>query len=159
MKLPLLILGLCVALPAQADIYKHVDASGQVTYTDRPAKGAKRLDLEPAPTPQPRAYGRGADTEHKRDNVSSTPASFPRVDTEVQRKRDNVRRSVLEDELHNEEHALEDAVAAKKDGESLRMGEKASSPSYIIRMDKLETNIKLHRNNINALRKELSTIK
>lgn len=159
MKLPVLILGFCVVLPTQADIYKHVDASGQVTYTDRPVKGAKRLDLEPAPTPQIRTEGRSVDTERKREAVTSTPASFPRVDTDVQRKRDNVRRNVLEDELHKEEDALADAVAAKKEGETLRVGEKVSSPSYITRMGKLESSIKLHRDNINALRKELSTIK
>lgn len=158
MKFSILILGLCVALPAQADIYKHVDASGQVTYTDRPVKGAKRLDLEPAATPVTHTVN-GTNTPRKRETANPTPISFPRVEADVQRKRDNVRRNVLEDELRNEEQALADAVAAKRDGEVLRPGEKISSPAYITRTDKLDNTIKLHRDNINALRKELSSVK
>jgi hypothetical protein len=158
MKLPFLIFSLCAVVPAHADIYKHIDASGQVTYTDRPIKGAKRLDLGPVATPMVRS-GNAAESAHRKAPVDTTPSSFPRVDADVQRQRDNVRRNVLEDELHTEEQALTDAVTARKDGEALRPGEKVSSPAYIARLDKLDSNIKLHRDNINALRKELSSVK
>lgn len=158
MKLSILILGLCAAVSAHADIYKHVDASGQVTYTDRPVKGAKRLDLGPVATPVTH-NANGVNAARKKGAAGTAPLDFPRVDSDVQRKRDNVRRNVLEDELGKEEQALADALAAKKDGEALRPGEKASSPGYITRTDKLDSNIKLHRDNINALRKELSSVK
>jgi hypothetical protein len=158
MKLPFLIFSLCAVVSAHADIYKHIDASGQVTYTDRPVKGAKRLDLGPVATPVIRS-GNAVESEHKKSSIGTTLSSFPRVDANVQRQRDNVRRNVLEDELHTEEQALTDAVAAKKDGEALRSGEKVSSPAYLTRIDKLDNNIKLHRDNINALRKELSSVK
>lgn len=158
MKLSILVLGLCLAVSAHADIYKHIDASGRVTYTDRPVKGAKRLDLGPVATPITH-NANSANPARKGESVSTTPLNFPRVDRDVQRKRDNVRRNVLEDELNTEEQALSDAVTAKKDGEVLRPGEKVSSPSYITRTEKLDNNIKLHRDNINALRKELSSVK
>ncbi|ARU30267.1 hypothetical protein CAP31_00300 [Sulfuriferula sp. AH1] len=158
MKLSILVLGLCLAVPAHADIYKHIDASGQVTYTDRPVKGAKRLDLGPVATPITRNANNG-NPARKNESVSTTPLNFPRVNSDIQRKRDNVRRNVLEDELHVEEQALSDAVTAKKDGEVLRPGEKATSPGYITRTERLDSNIKLHRDNINALRKELSSVK
>ena len=150
-------LGLCSIASAHADIYKHVDASGQVTYTDRPIKGGKRLELEPAATSLPRATNNN--TAPKKASYNPTPVGFPRVDTDVQRKRDNVRRNVLEDELRAEEQGLAEAVMAKKEGEIPVSGEKTSSPSYIIRSDKLSNNIKLHRDNINALRRELSSVK
>ena len=35
---------------AQTTIYKHVDASGRVTYTNRPMSGAVAVDLEPLST-------------------------------------------------------------------------------------------------------------
>ena len=159
MKLSILVLGLCLAVPAHADIYKHVDASGEVTYTDRPIKGAKRLDLGPVATPVTRGNANSANPARKNESVNTTPLNFPRVDRDVQRKRDNLRRNVLEDELSAEEQALSDAVTAKKDGEALRPGEKPSSPSYITRTEKLDNNIRLHRDNINALRKELSSVK
>ncbi len=159
MKLAILIFGLCVVAPAHADIYKHVDAKGQVTYTDRPGKGSQRLDLEPAATPVVRDSSGDGNVPRKRASSNPTPINFPRVDTNVQRKRDDVRRTVLEDELNAEEKALADASSAKRDGETLRPGEQVSSPSYIKRTDKLDRNIKLHRDNINALRKELSSVK
>lgn len=158
MKLSILMLGLFSIATAHADIYKQVDASGQVTYTDRPIKGAKRLVLEPAATALPRTTNNNH-AATKKASLSPSPADFPRVDTDVQRKRDNVRRNVLEDELRAEEQALSEAVMAKKESEVPMSGEKTSSPSYIIRSDKLSNNIKLHRDNINALRKELSTVK
>ena len=158
MKLSILMLGLFGIATAHADIYKQVDASGQVTYTDHPIKGAKRLVLEPAATAIPRTIHNNH-APPKKINPTPSPADFPRVDTDVQRKRDNVRRNVLEDELRVEEQALAEAVMAKKEGEVPVSGEKISSPSYIMRSDKLNNNIKLHRDNINALRKELSTVK
>src|SRR6188474_3673359 len=35
---------------AQSTIYKHVDESGRITYTNRPMKGAVQMDLEPLTT-------------------------------------------------------------------------------------------------------------
>src|SRR5262245_51608342 len=35
---------------AQSTIYKHVDESGRITYTNRPMKGAVQLELEPLTT-------------------------------------------------------------------------------------------------------------
>lgn len=158
MKLSILMLGLFCIATAHADIYKQVDATGRVTYTDHPVKGAKRLVLEPAATAIPHT----ASNHHaapKRTYSNSTPAGFPRVESNVQRKRDNLRRNVLEDEMRAEELALAEAVMAKKEGEVPVSGEKTNSPGYLIRNDKLNNNIKLHRDNINALRKELGTIK
>ena len=35
---------------AQSTIYKHVDDSGRITYTNRPMKGAVAMELEPLTT-------------------------------------------------------------------------------------------------------------
>jgi len=158
MKLSVLMLGLCVAAPAHADMYKYIDASGRVTYTNQPIRGAQLMYREPAATPAVRPEN-GGNTARKKASANPAPIDFPRVNTDVQRKRDNVRRNVLEDELHAEELSLADAVAAKREGEVMRPGEKASSPGYITRTYKLDSDIKLHRDNINALRRELSSVK
>jgi len=149
MKAALLILGLIVSLPVHADIYKYVDESGQVTYTNLPRRGAKRLNLGPVET----------QAAPLRKKEAGTPANFPRVDSSTQRKRDDLRRSVLEDELRTEEHNLTEAVAAQKAGEILRSGEQPGSAGWRARTDKLRNIVKLHEDNISALKKELASVK
>ncbi len=149
MKAALLIIGLIVSIPVHAEIYKYVDESGQVTYTNLPRRGAKRLNLEPAETTAAPA----------RKKEASTPANFPRVDSNTQRKRDDLRRSVLQDELLTEERNLAEATAAQKAGEALRSGEQAGSASWRARTDKLRDIVKRHEDNIRALKKELASIK
>ena len=46
-------LAMAAAMPAafaQSTIYKHVDESGRVTYSNKPMKGAAVMDLEPLTT-------------------------------------------------------------------------------------------------------------
>ena len=155
MKLPILLLGCCVAFAAHADIYKRIDASGLVTYTDQPIKGAKRMNLVPLVTAAPPASSRKATAKA----TNPTPSGFPRVDSNTQNKRDDLRRNVLESELHTEQQAWADAIIAKKEGEKLHPGESASSPGYLGRLSKLDAVIKLHQDNVNSLDKELSSIK
>lgn len=150
MKAALLIIGLIVSLPVHAEIYKYVDESGQVTYTNLPRRGAKKLNLGPVDTPAAPAA---------RAKETTTPTDFPRVDSSTQRKRDDLRRTVLQDELRSEEHSLAEAIAAQKTGEALRSGEQAGSPSWRERTDKLRDSVKRHEDNIRALKKELASIK
>ena len=56
----LLLCALAIALPAQAEIYKYVDENGHVTYSNKPMKGGKKIELPeistmPAPKPPPPA--------------------------------------------------------------------------------------------------------
>lgn len=152
MKAALLIIGVIVSLPAHAEIYKYVDESGQVTYTNLPKRGAKPLNLGPVATP-------AAPAGNTRKKEMSSPANFPRVNSSTQRKRDDMRRSVLQDELRTEERNLAEATAAQKAGEVLRSGEQPGSASWRARSDKLRDIAKLHEDNIRALKKELANVK
>ena len=157
-RLTLFTLLLATTLSAHAEIYKHVAVNGEVTYTDKPVKGSKKLNLDPMPSAKP-ALTNSTTYRPPSSRNTTTPSDFPRVDNNTQNQRDSLRRRVLLDELRIEEQGLADAVTAKKEGETLHIGEKASSPGYITRIGKLDHAIKLHRDNINALRKELSTVK
>lgn len=63
MRLLLLVLGLTLALPATAEIYKWTDSDGHVVFSDQPHPGAQKLPEKevptipapklPAPSPQP----------------------------------------------------------------------------------------------------------
>ena len=111
---------------AHAEIYKHVDAQGRVTYSNVPMKGATKLNLDSLNT---------VPATRPRTSVAS-PSNFPKVDGDTQKKRDDTRRRILEEELTAEEKLLVEATA-KKDA----------------------TSIALHEKNVAALKKELSNIK
>jgi hypothetical protein len=105
---------------AQATIYKHVDDSGRVTYSNRPMKGAIVLDLEPLSTIPGLAVPSGAPVKMSAkapDKHGVKPAvavvtpkglanTVASVDRETQKSRDDVRRRILEDELTQEEKTL-----------------------------------------------------
>lgn len=150
-----------LALPAAAEIYKSVDENGRITYSNVPSKGAKKLDLEPLtsvpmPKAKPRATGAAPGAV---DNT--TPADFPRVDSETQKKRDTTRRGILEEELRSEEKMLEEARRAYDEGSrTLKLGEESkNSPKYLERMARLKDGVTTHENNIQAVRRELSNLK
>lgn len=115
-----------ISTAAHGEIYKQVDANGRVTYSNVPMKGAAKLNLEPINT---------IPASRPRTSVLS-PAGFPKVDSDTQKKRDDTRRKILEDELSAEEKMLAEA---------------RKTPS------KDET--ELHEKNVEALKKELANLK
>jgi len=134
-----------LSLAAHAEIYKQVDAEGHVTYSNVPTKGAAKLDLEPLsviPATKPKAAG--------------TPAGFPKVDAETQKKRDDTRQKLLEDELAGEQKLLAEAQKALKDGEAVRLGDERNYQKYLDRIQKLKDDVTLHEKNIEALNRELA---
>lgn len=106
---------------AQTTIYKHVDESGRITYTNKPLKGATVMELEPLTTIPGTPAGRlqkasapSAAPQEARPAVAivtPVPAAAPRttlasIQPDVQRRRDDTRRRILEEELSREEESL-----------------------------------------------------
>lgn len=146
----LLSAGLCFS--AHAEIYKIIDANGKITYSNIPSKGAQRLNLEPISTitgSKPRSSAAN----------NSTPANFPKVDSDTQKKRDDMRRKLLSDELAAEMKHLGEAKLALSDGENVRLGNERNYQKYLDRVALLKENVVLHEKNIAALQKELSNLK
>jgi hypothetical protein len=136
-----------LAHPAAADIYKFVDENGRVTYTNIPKKGATKLDVG------------GADAA-PRNRANPGPSSFPKVDSQTQKKRDDMRKQILEGELATEQKALADAQKALKDGEATRLGDEAKNyQKYLDRVQKLKDNVTQHEQNVEALKKELADLR
>jgi hypothetical protein len=141
----LLLLSLILAMPAQAAIYKYVDADGNITFTDRYRPGAVKLV-------DTRDDAGSAGTPARKPNsgrLSSSPANFPKVDSGTQRRRDDVRRSLLLEERTAEQSALAGVRAALGDGK------KRSAPEQT----RLIESQRLHEKNIEMLDKELARIK
>lgn len=152
-RLPLL-LCLLIAAPAQAEIYKYVDENGQVTFTDVYRKGAKRIDLPGAP-----ATVGSTSRPAKRAAYNPSPADFPRIDAGTQKRRDDIRRQVLQDEVEAERKNAADARRQLALGERLQPGERAGDATYQNRVKKLRDTVQQHEQNVSAIQRELGNLK
>jgi hypothetical protein len=148
------LLCLTLAAPAQAEIYKYVDESGQVTFTDVYKKGAKRIDLPGAPSPLPA----GAKAP-RRASYNPSPADFPRIDAGTQKRRDDIRRQVLQDEINGERKNADEARRQLALGERLQPGERAGDATYANRVSKLRATIQQHEQNVASIQRELANLK
>jgi hypothetical protein len=193
---------------AQSTIYKHVDENGRITYTNKPMKGAVAMELEPLTTipgtpsgtlkPQPAAANAPAEkvevpeANGRNETVAAavrpavavvTPVSartsIAAVAPQVQRKRDDDRRRILEEELSTEELSLGKARASLLQEQqnpqlvaAVRAAQQAESPSaaqmleFRNAIDKasgrirgLQATVAEHEKNIEALKKELGALK
>ena len=174
---------------AQTTIYKHVDENGRTTYTNRPMKGAIVLELEPLSTmPGLTGAANPAAKAPEKFSVKPavavvTPKALPTtvasVDRDTQRGRDDVRRRILEDELAQEEKSLVQARKALLDERqnptliaAVRVAQQATDPTPAQQaemraaIDKasgrirgLQATVAEHEKNIEALKKELGSLK
>ncbi len=156
-----------IATAVQAEIYKHVDADGRITYSNVKIKNAKKLDLEPADT----NFGNTPKPANKNSDgaKSSTPSDFPKVDSNTQNQRDAKRKDILKSELASEKQALERAKQAYTEGESnpevyqVKNANGSTStfrnvPKYQEKMKALQAEVDAHQRNIDLLTKELNQI-
>jgi peptidoglycan hydrolase CwlO-like protein len=181
---------------SQSTIYKHVDESGRVTYTNKPMKGATVMDLEPLTTipgtPAGALTGANAAPQEKAAPVKAV-ATLERVDKsaanaqptlasiepQVQKRRDNERRKILEEELSREEQSLDQArssITQEQQNPTLvaavRAMQQATEPSASQMLEMrnniekasgrirgLQATVAEHEKNIEALKKELGALK
>lgn len=148
------LLCLILAAPAQAEIYKYVDENGQVTFTDVYRKGAKRIELPGAPTPL--SAGNKAP---RRASYNPSPADFPRIDAGTQKRRDDIRRQVLQDEIDGERRNADEARRQLVLGERLQPGERANDASYLNRVNKLRASVQQHEQNIVSIQREIANLR
>ena len=199
---------------AQSTIYKHVDESGRITYTNRPMKGAVAMELDPLTTipappagalpvvkvappakastdkPEPVAKVEPVGGKNETLAASARPAvavvtpvsqrtTLAAVEPTVQRKRDNDRRRILEEELSQEETSLTQARASLTTEQqnpmlvaAVRTAQQADNPTpsqlveFRNNIDKasgrirgLQATVAEHEKNIEALKKELGALK
>ena len=181
---------------SQSTIYKHVDESGRVTYTNKPMKGATVVELEPLTTipgtPGGALTGANATQQDKAapakavatlervdKPAASPPPTLASIEPQVQKRRDNERRKILEEELTREEHSLTDARASITQEQqnptlvaAVRAMQQATEPtaSQLLEMRNniekasgrirgLQATVAEHEKNIDALKKELGALK
>lgn len=160
-----MLLSLLASTSAAAEIYKHVDADGRVTYSNIKSKGAVRLEIDPDINniSNERAKAKPSPSANKR---TATPENFPRVDKDLQNQRDNKRRSILQSELDAEKAALEEAKKAYAEGEANPEVYRTADgrtfrnvPKFEEKMRGLKENVDNHQKNIELLQKELDSLR
>lgn len=136
---------------ANTEIYKHVDNDGRITFSNKPIRGAKRL--------QP------ASASPKFKAGTAQDKNFPKVSNHTQKKRDTKRRQLLENELKNESRLLADAkqVLARtlKNSGAIKINTTQSQYDAIKHENKIkiiQKRVLLHERNITALKKELASL-
>jgi hypothetical protein len=158
---------LCTAgVPAsalgQSDIFVCVDEQGRKTYQNVGApKGCKKVDVQPILTvPAPKLPARPNGSPSANESRAVTPASFPRVDGETQRSRDNDRRRILEEELRVEQDKLARLRAEYSNGEPERRGDETRNfARYQERVQRLQEEIQRSENNVVSLQRELALLR
>ena len=156
------VLTLLLCATAQAQIYRCLDANGRPLYTDTKVGKCQLIDTgyrsppaASAPIPAPRSSsGSGSPSP-----AASTPSGFPRVDTSVQRARDDERREILGDELRIEERKLADLRKEFNNGEPERQGNERNYAKYQERVASMRDEIGRTERNIEALRREIGNIR
>jgi hypothetical protein len=147
-----------LACPVQAKIYMYVDADGHKGATDQRATvptGARITAVIDSGSDVDRPARKSSGGRAKQ----ATPANFPRIDGATQKKRDDVRRTVLEEELANEQKNLEEAKRQLGLGEKPLAGENAATPAYQERVKQLRGAVERHQRNIAAIQKEIGTVR
>jgi hypothetical protein len=144
-----------LAPPAHADIWECVDEWGNRRFTniESEAKGCRLLDVgipaaapaEMKPPPKPAAV--------------APPPDFPKVDPEIQRARDDMRRRILEQELASEQKMLAAARRALEEQESIRLGSERNYQRVLDRLEPYREKVQLHESNVANLRDELIRIR
>ena len=142
--------GMLAAAPARAqvtEIYKCIDASGRPLYTsDKKETAGKKCELvsrEVNVVPAQRAR----------------PSNFPRESAQERSSRSETRREILERELAAEQRLLDQARSALAQQESVRSGDEKNYARVLERLQPYKDNVELHGKNIEALRRELGSLK
>jgi hypothetical protein len=145
------------AVPALAEVCVYVDSEGHVTYsnvTEAPPKGTKKLRCFKEAPPAAQAQPRSATESAPRQG-----SDFPKVDEQTQKRRDNDRRRILEEELVAEQQQLDAARKELSAQESTRYGDERNYQRYLDRVQPYRDKVSTHERNIEALRQELSNLK
>jgi hypothetical protein len=168
MPLRLLILVATLACaPAWAETCKYVDADGHVIYSNTsstPPKGAKKVKCFEDPKPAPAPAQPAANAPRDRDTPQQKPAGesrkdFPKVDGETQKKRDDERRKILEEELSTEQQALETAKTQLAEQEASRTGGEKNYQRFLERVQPFRDAVANHERNIESIRRELNSLR
>jgi hypothetical protein len=146
-----------LAAPTLAETCKYVDKDGHTIYSNVPIKNARKIVCFQPPAP--------VATETPPPTPTPAPAVKPpdntkaRVDASTQRKRDDERRQILEEELAREQDALSEARRALAEQESIRSGDERNYQRVLDRLKPYQETVEMHEKNIASIKREMANLK
>lgn len=130
-----------VSLIAQSEVYKYVDESGNITYSDARLDNSQKLELPPL-------------TVVPRTNIEIEETQAPESFTD----KDEERRKTVKKMINEETKLLGEKEKEYNNGKPERIGSERNYQRYLDRIERLENEIALHKEKKGALELELMNL-
>lgn len=115
-------------------------------------RGCRRLDLETISTiPAPPG--------NQQAKAAAIDPSFPRIESQLQKRRDQDRLQILTEEVRTEESRLSELRREYQNGEPERLGSERNYAKYQERVAQMKDDIQRTEKNIEALKREIGNLK
>jgi len=143
------------AVPSLAETCKYLDKDGRTIYSNVPIKNARKIACFQPPPPV------AAETPAPAPPVTQPvpDAGKTRVDSQTQRKRDDERRQILEEELTREQSALSEARRALSEQEATRLGDERNYQRVQERLKPYQEAVEAHERNIASIKREMTNLR
>lgn len=136
----LLIALFSISCSAQSELYKYVNKSGNVTYSDAPLKNSQKLELPPLTV------------------VPSTNIGLETRTLETSIDKNEGHRETIKKMIIEEIKLLEEKKKEYNGGKPERIGSERNYQRYLDRIQRLKNEIALHEENIGTLNLELQNL-
>jgi hypothetical protein len=155
--LPFLLCLVTVSLCAEG-VYVCIQPNGSREYRNTgDTRGCKKLELDGI-SMIPSAPGQSGGGSKEKSTLPTDP-SFPRIENQIQKRRDQDRLQILLEEVKSEETKLANLKKEYQNGEPERLGSERNYAKYLERVALLKDEVQRTEKNIEALKREISNLK
>jgi hypothetical protein len=150
-----LVLAASIAPPGLAQgVYLCTQPNGTREYRNTgDTRGCRKLELEAISTIP------STSSNSSQAKLDASGSAFPKIDSQVQKRRDQDRMQILLDEVRTEEGKLAELKKEFQNGEPERQGGERNYAKYQERVAMMKEEMQRAEKNIEALRREISLLK
>jgi hypothetical protein len=150
---PVLAVSIASSVLAQG-VYLCSQPNGTREYRNTgDTRGCRKLELEAISTVP------STSTSSSQAKLDASGATFPKIESQVQKRRDQDRMQILLDEVRTEEGKLAELKKEFQNGEPERQGGERNYAKYQDRVAMMKEEMQRTEKNIEALRREISQLK
>ena len=150
-----LVLAATIVSPALAQgVYLCTQPNGTREYRNTgDTRGCRKLELEAISTIP------STSSSSSQAKLDASGSAFPKIDSQVQKRRDQDRMQILLDEVKREESRLIELKQEYQNGEPERLGSERNYAKYQERVAQMKDDIQRTEKNIEALKREIGNLK